>query len=102
MRLRRNKPTVPTVPPPSSPEESLDKMTVATELFDEQHRIALYAVVCPEHGGHIVESAPAAIELAEQLNTAPTYDTGCVYYPVTLGLAPTTVQRIFAEPPENA
>lgn len=79
-------------------EEALDIMTQVTQMNDDENRITLYVILCPEHGGFVCRNAMEAITTAQRANTQQ--PTSCDYYPVAVGLSPTVVQSIFAEPPE--
>lgn len=70
---------------PFDPEVALDTMADVTRWNDEEGRLTMYAVVCPEHGGLVCSTAPEAIKAA---TTANAHGTGCVYLPLALTLDP--------------
>lgn len=88
---------------PIDPEVALETLVINTKLNDELGRLTFYAVVCPEHGGLIAETAPEAIKAAGSANrTALDVGADCAYFAVAIGLDASLVSKLLAEPPEGS
>ena len=81
-------------------ETALTNMVHSTERNDQERKLTMYAIVCPEHGGLVAPSMPEALAAAKTANAVPGHD--CEYFAVAIGLAAEFVSRIFADPPEGS
>ena len=84
------------------PEAALDLMTIQTQLNDQEARLTLYAIVCPEHGGLVGKSAPDVIEATRKSNEVSRVMGGCEYHAIAIGLDADLVAELFAAPPEGS
>ncbi len=94
-------------------DEQLDILTAATQVNDEESRLTLYVIACPEHGGRVMPNAPAAIDAAMRANEGMTEAMQsplakamgfepCKYVAIAVGLDADLVAQLFAEPPGTA
>jgi hypothetical protein len=86
----------------NTPEEAMELMTIQTQLNDQEARLTLYAIVCPEHGGLVGRNAPDVIEAVEKSNRVSKVMGGCEYHAIAIGLDADLVAELFAAPPEGS